>query len=268
MKKITHSLIGIFILITSLSFSQTYTTGVIELFNDENYLFTTQIDVTTSLVTLTISGPDNKYLGLGFDSMSMTAGQDVVIWLNDGTFKLTDRYFGYPGQPAGQNAIGITPSLDTEQDWTIISNTSSAGQRTVVATRLPNTGNPNDYVFSPSDSSIDLIWSFEASSTYTLDWHGETRGITRESFTLSTQDVVLTDFSIYPNPGKTHLNINLAVLSNNAHVEVYDILGKKIYSNSLNALHNTINVSKWHSGVYLVRVTQENQLVTKRFVKQ
>ncbi|MFL0353603.1 T9SS type A sorting domain-containing protein [Xanthomarina sp. GH4-25] len=268
MKKITFSLIGIFTLITSLSFSQTYSTGVIELINDEDYLYTAQIEVTTSLVTLTLSGPDNKYLGLGFDAMTMSAGRDVVIWLNDGEFKLTDRYFGYPGQPDGQVATGIIPTLDTEQDWTIVSNTTTGGQRNVVATRLPDTGNPNDYVFSASASSIDLVWSFEASLGYVLAWHGENVGITRESFTLSAPTFTKADFTIYPNPGRTHLNINLPEYSTDARVEVLDILGKQIYTSALSSLNNRVSVSKWHSGVYLVRVTQENQVVTKRFIKQ
>lgn len=268
MKNITLTFVGILTLLTSFSFSQTYSTGVIEFINDEDYLYTAQIDVTASLVTLTLSGPDNKYLGLGFDSMSMIAGQDVVIWLNDGTFKLTDRYFGFPGQTPGQSAIGITPSLDAIQDWSIISNTTSGGQRTIVATRLPDTGNPNDYVFSASASSIDLVWSFEASSTYTLDWHGENRGLTRESFTLSTPSFTKADFTIYPNPSSSYLNINLPEFNNDARVEVFDILGKKVYANSLNALNNKISVSKWHSGVYIVRVTLGEQSITKRFIKQ
>ena len=259
MKKITLSFIGIFTLITSLSYSQTYSTGVIELLNDEDYLYTAQIDVTASLVTLTLSGPDNKYLGLGFDAMSMTAGKDVVIWLNDGTFKLSDRSF---------IGIGSEPVIDTEQDWTIVSNTSSAGQRNVVATRLPDTGDSNDYVFSASATSIDLVWSFEASSGYILGWHGATRGFTRESFTLSTPSFTKADFTIYPNPGKTHLNINLLESNKKASVEVFDILGKKIYANTLSAINNRISVSKWHSGVYIVRVTLGEQSITKRFIKQ
>lgn len=259
MKNIIFALIGVFTFMSTFLYSQTYTTGVIELFNDQTNLYTAQIDVSSTLVTLTLSGPDNKYLGLGFDAMSMTAGKDVVIWLNDGTFKLTDRSF---------IGVGSEPVMDAEQDWTIVSNTTSGGQRQVVATRLPNTGNPNDYVFSTSASSIDLVWSFEAGTGYIMGWHGANRGSTRESFTLGTQEVVKTEFSIYPNPSKSRLNVNLKTLSNDARIEVLDILGKKVYSNSLNTLQNTINVSKWHSGVYLVRISQANQVVTKRFVKQ
>ncbi|PWK17905.1 T9SS type A sorting domain-containing protein [Xanthomarina spongicola] len=260
MKKITLSFIGIFTLITSLTFSQTYSTGVIELLNDGNNLYTAQIEVTTSLVTLTLSGPDNKYLGLGFDAMSMTAGKDVVIWLNDGTFKLTDRSF---------LGVGAEPALDVEQDWTIISNTSSGGQRNVVATRLPDTGNSDDFVFSTSASSIDLVWSFEDTSSYTLGWHGIlNRGMTRESFTLSAPSLTKTDFKIYPNPGKTYLNIHLPEFNADAYLEVFDILGKKIYANTLGAINNRISVSKWPTGVYIVRVTLGEQSITKRFIKQ
>ncbi len=107
------------------------------------------------------------------------------------------------------------------------------------------------------------------------NWFGAAIGATLEvdninaSPTLGVAEVEDSyNFSIFPNPGKTSLNIHLAALNSDTNVEVFDILGKKIYSNSLNTLRNTINVSKWHSGVYLVRVSQENQVVTKRFVKQ
>ncbi|MCX7550186.1 T9SS type A sorting domain-containing protein [Xanthomarina sp. F2636L] len=257
MKKITFSLLTI--LITSFSYSQTYTTGLVEFINDGDYFYSAQIDVNPSLVTLTLNGPDNKYLGLGFDNMSMTSGGDVVIWLNDGTFKLTDRSF---------LGIGAEPVLDAQQDWTIVSNTTTDGQRNIVATRLPDTGNPDDYVFSTTATSIDLVWSFEASSTYSLGWHGDTRGATRQSFVLGTSNFNMPDLTVYPNPGKTRLNINLSVLDKATTIEVYDILGNKTYANTLNSLTNSINVSNWHSGVYLVRISQDNQVVTKRFVKQ
>ncbi|WP_298758451.1 T9SS type A sorting domain-containing protein [uncultured Psychroserpens sp.] len=89
------------------------------------------------------------------------------------------------------------------------------------------------------------------------------------STTLSTQDVqVQNDFEISPNPASSKLNIKLSNALDNANVTVYNVLGKKVYSKSLSALESSIDVSNWNSGVYLVRVSNDKQTITKRFVKQ
>ena len=86
--------------------------------------------------------------------------------------------------------------------------------------------------------------------------------------TLSINEVNKVDFSIYPNPSKTKLNINLAQNSNSSKVEVFDILGKRIYSQSLTSMNSSLNVSRWNAGVYLVKITSDIGTQTKRFVKQ
>ncbi|MFT5216889.1 MAG: hypothetical protein ACI83H_002022 [Glaciecola sp.] len=86
--------------------------------------------------------------------------------------------------------------------------------------------------------------------------------------TLSIVDVKKVDFSIFPNPSNYKLNIRLAQNSNDAYVEVYDILGKRIYRQTLTSTQSSINVSRWYSGVYLVKITNDNGTQTKRFVKQ
>lgn len=89
--------------------------------------------------------------------------------------------------------------------------------------------------------------------------------------TLSTpQFKTLTKFSIFPNPGKNELNISLPSLANEGlQLEVYDVLGKKVYAEILNALTFKINIAKWNSGFYLVRLTSSTKAITltKRFVK-
>jgi plastocyanin len=74
-------------------------------------------------------------------------------------------------------------------------------------------------------------------------------------------------FGIFPNPGKDVMNVSFDSNVSEAKLEVYDILGKRIYVNSLNQLNNQINITSWNSGVYLVKITSENVSQTKRFVK-
>lgn len=276
MKKITLALIGL--LYFNLAFSQTYTTGLMQLSTTAGLEYSIQIDVDPTTVTLTMIGPENRWLGLGFGSQSMTSGRDVVIYReyddpeNPGTTiqELTDRSFGFEGQEPGQDAIGITPKEDAEgeRDWTITSNVVNSGVRTLVATRESDTGNVDDYAFSASATSIDLVWARARFVGYDLEWHGDNRGITMQGFTLSQEEFAINDFDISPNPANNNFTINIPSFNENVTVNVYDVLGKEVYNGKLNSMSSTINVSQWNSGIYLVRVSTEEATHTKRLVKE
>lgn len=266
MKKITLTLIGVFCL--NFMFSQTYTTGVIELSDTPGLEYSVRIDVNPTTTTLTMVGPENRWLGLGFGVQSMTSGEDVVIF--DGE-TLTDRFYGFEGQTPGEDATGITPTQDAEgqRDWTVQSNTVSAGERTLVATRATNTGNPNDYVFSATATSIELAWARARFDGFDLEWHGiEGRGVTMQSFTLSNDEVIAAnDFQISPNPATNNFQIDLSVLNENTMMEVYDVLGKKVLSDKLSVISSSYDISNWNSGLYIIKITSENSTETKRFIK-
>jgi len=86
---------------------------------------------------------------------------------------------------------------------------------------------------------------------------------------LNTRESKLTNaFTISPNPGRDKLNLKLSKLNNNTTIEVFDVLGKKIYADKINTITKTVNVSQWNNGVYLVRLTTDAGTQTKRFVKQ
>jgi len=270
MKKITLAFFGLFMSLTTVVFAQTYSTGLVQLSTEEGFEYSAKIDVTSSLVTLTMIGPENRWLGLGFRSTTqpyyMSAANDVVIF--NGT-DLTDRHFGYPGQPEGQNTQGIEPTLDVEQDWTIISNDVVSGVRTIVATRLPSTGNTFDYVFSAEATALVFVWARANYDTFSVSYHGmDSRGATMQSLTLSNDDVSLNDFKISPNPAKSKVTISLPNGATNLKLDVFDVLGKKVMTKNLSSLNSTFDVSKWNSGIYLMRITSDNGTQTKRFVKQ
>lgn len=86
-------------------------------------------------------------------------------------------------------------------------------------------------------------------------------------FTTGNTPTQQTEFSISPNPGTNELNIRLTK-KKTANVEVYNLLGKKVFSGKLNAMSSTIDITKWKSGIYLVKVVTDSKSITKRFVKK
>jgi hypothetical protein len=78
---------------------------------------------------------------------------------------------------------------------------------------------------------------------------------------VSTSDFQKDVFSMYPNPARDFVTINT-----NSNLEmvvnVYDILGKKVITQTA----NTLDVSRLKSGVYLVQVTQANNTSVQKLV--
>ncbi len=75
-----------------------------------------------------------------------------------------------------------------------------------------------------------------------------------------------TKVTIYPNPSNSIFNI---AIDKNATVEVYDIIGKQIFSKNLFTGENTIDLAAYEKGIYLAKITnQENQTKTIKLIKE
>ncbi|WP_340155490.1 T9SS type A sorting domain-containing protein [uncultured Winogradskyella sp.] len=81
---------------------------------------------------------------------------------------------------------------------------------------------------------------------------------------LSVNNFNANSFSLYPNP--TNIG-SVSISSTNSDaisVQVYDILGKQVKNEILTT--NTLNVANLKSGVYIIKITQNNASTTKKLV--
>ncbi len=134
------------------------------------------------------------------------------------------------------NVVGTIPYSDTQQTTTI-SNINVDGMITV---EISDNDSGNARV-----GIDDLSWTCYSS--------------------LSIADNGLDTSSIYPNPVKSKLYINLAS-NENTIVEIYDILGKRVLKTQINS-SDSINVQTLKSGVYILKLTQNNSSVSKKLIK-
>ncbi|WP_299367524.1 T9SS type A sorting domain-containing protein [Winogradskyella sp.] len=138
---------------------------------------------------------------------------------------------------------------------------------------------PSDFtvVNGSSDESTVLanVMTLRILSNSVPEWLGEeidaiiqVDNITAQS-SLSTPrfDNQDTEFRISPNPSKDKLNIVLPS-DDEMRLEVFDVLGKRVYSGLISQLSRPIDISNWRSGVYLVRVSNDKTTQSKRFIKQ
>ena len=80
------------------------------------------------------------------------------------------------------------------------------------------------------------------------------------------QYLVSNEIKAYPNPIQDILNITFEKTITS--VSIYNLLGQKIISRSVNANQTSIDVSNLLSGTYFVKVIADNQTRIVKTIKQ
>ena len=80
---------------------------------------------------------------------------------------------------------------------------------------------------------------------------------------LSVNDNNLQNVIIYPNPTNTILNIENA---ENSTIEVYDLLGRVVLFENNISTNNQLNVSNLPIGTYLIKIKNNNKVITDKFI--
>ena len=123
--------------------------------------------MSTSTITITFTGPSDRYIALGLGSFMSPADALIYTVGKPGSFHAlgwNDYYV------SASNISGV--NNDANQNWTILSNNVASGQRTVVASRALNTGDANDVALTFSSTALNVVWARNATSDYTIAYHG------------------------------------------------------------------------------------------------
>ncbi len=70
--------------------------------------------------------------------------------------------------------------------------------------------------------------------------------------------------TIYPNPvsnGKLYISSTKNLSKN---IQIFDVLGKKIYDTGL--FGNALDISRLNTGVYIIKITEDGNTITRKFV--
>ncbi len=226
---------------------------------DDNFLQYASTGTSVAGSKMIIQNFDSRWLGDFTTAGIVRIKMDVRVTGADLDLRIT--LLGNGHRISTANAVTVTAGTG----WTSIIIPISASDMVSV-----QGGNATDVV-----NALASVTEMRILSSPTPSWQGETIAATLDvdnilaMAVLSTKDNKLTNaFSISPNPGSDRLNLKLSKLNSSTTVEVFDVLGKKIYADKVNAITKTVNVSQWNNGVYLVRLTTDSGTQTKRFVKQ
>ena len=253
-KKITL----LFILISGLASAQLKSTGTIALGTNMSANMT--LNNATSLVTLTLVGPNDRWFAVQFGSFTggMEAGSDVVYW--NGTTLVDAVHVG----------VGSSPSSDTN-NWTLVTNTNNTpatGQRTLVYTRPFSTADSNDYIFNFADNTLDLALAKHQSPSFSMANHGTSnRAVSLDiSLVLGLDDFSLNASTVYPNPSNGNFTITTKTFLKS--VDVYNINGALIKSYKVDNTSENVefNITDLPSGVYLLELKNDTDKTWKKVI--
>ena len=154
--------------------------------------------------------------------------------------------------PANGTWSNITLSLDPA-DFTVVGGGGDAASvlADVSILRILSSA-------TPTWTSVDAV-----AAIIQVDNILASTSLSNDEFSISN-----TEITISPNPGRNKLNIKLSNTDGEMNLEVYDVLGKRVYKRLITQLESSINVTNWKSGVYLVRISNNEIIQTKRFIKQ
>lgn len=78
---------------------------------------------------------------------------------------------------------------------------------------------------------------------------------------VSIAENTTDDVTIYPNPTNGILNINAEAMKN---ITVINMAGQVVYEDNVDKDVETIDMSQFNTGIYMVRITTENDVIVRQ----
>lgn len=131
--------------------------------------------------------------------------------------------------------------------------------------RLPADGQLASHIKHATENSVET-WNDLSVVVFIQD------AITKEVLQSATFPIALTgvesieqNLSLYPNPANSVFNVNASEMGS-AIIIVTDLQGKVVYNGQLEAGKTSMTVSDWSEGVYLVKVSGNDKVLTSKMV--
>jgi len=119
---------------------------------------------------------------------------------------------------------------------------------------VPGSDWPNGWIYGAADCTDDANTIFDTPCVYPF-----VASLSNDSFNA-------TEFNIYPNPVRNGF-INIETNSNSDKtIEFFDMIGRNVMSAQLQG--TTLNVSALDRGIYLMRISQNGDTITKKIIIQ
>ena len=201
----------------------------------------------------------------------------------------------------GSNNPSISVSPSSTTIYTVIGmsnecNTSVSKTTTVTVIQKPNVtlsasslsvcsnstqqtlnGSPSGGIYSGTGVSGNLFNpSVAGNGIHIVDYSytnsNGCSGSANVTFTVSVctgiYEIESKQISVYPNPAKDLINIEIGDSDLNTNIEIYDAIGKLVYSTKISDSLIQININHFASGVYNLRISNNSSSYLKHIIKE
>ena len=127
-----------------------------------------------------------------------------------------------------------------------------------------NTSPINDLVYIDNDWSVDYpdgTYVYAVEAIYTEGIAEFTFSNTVDIIITGIEDILANNISVYPNPANAYINISGI---QNSELQLYDVMGKLIYSEHIETDQSRINVADLPAGSYVLHIVIDNEVITKK----
>jgi len=88
---------------------------------------------------------------------------------------------------------------------------------------------------------------------------------------VGVQNLAIRELNIYPDPVKDYLQLDMGdwqSTSRKMTLDIFNLVGQKVFSNEIGRTTKTINVSGLSQGLYYLRLQADGESVVQKFVKE
>ena len=169
-------------------------------------------------------------------------------------------------------------SINGGTTWTVIGDnggllTNSFTSTPMVTITLPsNASNQPGFafrivsIFDPSGTDYSPVgYNATTPSTYGIGGAWRIDNFTVYTGTLSVNQNSIGEVKVFPNPCSSEFVYITSSSQENKNIEIFNILGKNVLNTTIT---DRINVSSLDSGVYLLKITEGDNLLMKKLVSR
>ena len=177
--------------------------------------------------------------------------------------------------------LGITAQTTHQLEWSFASTDQNltievgdtvvwtwvgGGTHNLVKSNGPETGFGADEVRYAEGYEYTYIFTTEGINTYECTPHPASMyGTITVTEALGIDDVVVSEFTFFPNPVNNVLSIKAQASIDG--ITIFNMLGQAVVRSTPNTTDSTVDMSALQTGAYFVQVSINNTLKTVRVIK-
>ncbi len=76
------------------------------------------------------------------------------------------------------------------------------------------------------------------------------------------------NYEVFPNPGSDFLNVRVSNFSTGTKLKILSSVGQTVYETAIENNLNYIDISGFDSGIYLIQIANDGEILTRKFTKK